>query len=114
MRNNNIQTQISQSVKSDNISLMQQLLNNPVAADIIKQMSEDDLLDVIRMNKKLQHERDLLQAHIDNFYDIWISKNGLYTTYLPAEGKARNRRAVTAQTREKLERKIIDFYLDLE
>ena len=114
MRNNNIQTQISQSVKSDNISLMQQLLNNPVAADIIKQMSEDDLLDVIRMNKKLQHERDLLQAHIDNFYDIWIGKNGLYTTYLPAEGKARNRRAVTAQTREKLERKIIDFYLDLE
>lgn len=93
---------------------MQQLLNNPVAADIIKQMSEDDLLDVIRMNKKLQHERDLLQAHIDNFYDIWIGKNGLYTTYLPAEGKARNRRAVTAQTREKLERKIIDFYLDRE
>ena len=105
---------ITLSQENFNTPVKQQPLNLPFAADIIKRMSEQDLLHIIEMNKKLKHEQDLLQAHLDNFYNIWLGKNGLYTTYLPAPGKSRGRRAVTAQTREKLERKIIDFYLEQE
>ena len=112
MRNNNIQTQISQSVKSDNISLMQQLLNNPVAADIIN-LDSKELLKFIDMTKKFKHEQELLKQHLEK-YHIWENSKGVFLSYLPAPDKLNNRKPVTAKTKEKLERKIIDFYLDLE
>lgn len=113
MRNNNdIQTQISKSVKSDNISLMQQLLNNPVAADIIN-LDSKELLKFIDMTKKFKHEQELLKQHLEK-YHIWENSKGVFLSYLPAPDKLNNRKPVTAKTKEKLERKIIDFYLDLE
>lgn len=56
----------------------------------------------------------ILQEHIENFYYIWTNDKGIFLSYLPDFTKPKGRKPVTATTKEKLERKIIDFYLQLE
>lgn len=84
-----------------------------VKSDIID-IDTDALLELIDMTKQEKKEKEILQKHIENFYDIWENEKGVHLSYLPAPGKPRNRKPVTASTREKLERKIIDFYLEQE
>lgn len=47
---------------------------------------------------------------------IIFGKNdkGVYLTYLPAPDKPKGRKPISASTSDKLERKIISFYLKLE
>lgn len=82
--------------------------------DLIDSIDEKELLDYIYMTKQKKREQELLKSHIDNFYHIWQNEKGVFLTYLPAPDKPRGRKPVTASTREKLERKIIDFYLARE
>lgn len=81
--------------------------------DLIKDV-EEELLEIIQMTKQQKKEQAILKEHIENFYHIWKNKSGTYLSYLPAPGKPKNRTPVTASTQEKLERKIIDFYLRQE
>lgn len=80
----------------------------------IMNVSTDELLEYIDMTKKQKHEQELLQQHIDNFYHIWTNENGAFLTYLPAPDKPKKRKSISANTEERLCRKIIDFYLELE
>lgn len=81
--------------------------------DIID-LSTEALLELIHMKDQLKKENAILKEHLENFYHIWTNDKGVFLTYLPDSTKPRGRRPVTASTREKLERKIINFYLELE
>lgn len=81
--------------------------------DIIN-TNEKELLELIEMTKNQKKEQEILKQHLENFYHIWENKKGVYLTYLPAPGKPKGRIPVTSSSREKLERKIIDFYLEQE
>lgn len=72
------------------------------------------LLELINMTKQEKKEQEILQAHLDNFYHIWINDKGTYLTYVPAPDKPKGRKPISASTEEKLHRKIIDFYLECE
>lgn len=78
--------------------------------DIIDTDTEE-LLELINMTKK---EKAILKEHIENFYHIWENNKGVHLSYLPDPEKPKGRKPVTASTREKLERKIINFYLNRE
>lgn len=80
----------------------------------IMDIDTGELSEYIEMTKKEKHEKAILQEHIENFYHIWENNKGVYLSYLPAPGKPKNRKSVSASTLEKLERKIIDFYLNKE
>lgn len=80
----------------------------------IMDLDTEELLELINMIKQEKQEQAILKEHIENFYHIWTNNKGIYLSYLPAPGKPKNRKPVTATTREKLERKIINFYLELE
>ena len=95
--------------KSDLLSLLKQVLS----FDTID-TSTEELLDYINMTKQQKKEQELLKQHIENFYHIWQNDKGIYLSYLPAADKPKGRKPVTATTQEKLERKIIDFYLQQE
>lgn len=64
------------------------------------------------MTKQQKLEKAILKEHIENFYHIWQNDKGVYLTYLPAKDKPKGRKAVSASTQERLERKTIDFYLE--
>lgn len=81
--------------------------------DIIN-LNTEELLSLINMKKQLEKENAILQEHIENFYHIWTNDKGIFLSYLPDSTKPKGRKPVTATTKEKLERKIIDFYLELE
>ena len=95
--------------KSDLLSLLKQVLS----FDTID-TSTEELLDYINMTKQEKKEQELLKQHIENFYHIWQNDKGIYLSYLPAADTPKGRKPVTATTQEKLERKIIDFYLQQE
>ena len=80
--------------------------------DLIGTVDDEELLEYLQMTKQQRKEQELLKQHLENFYHIWQNDKGIYLSYLPAPDKAKGRRPVTATTREKLERKIIDFYLN--
>lgn len=101
------------SLSTINENLNLSLLKEAINYDILD-MSTDELLKLINMTKKQRHEQELLQAHLDNFYHIWTSNKGAYISYLPSPDSPKGRKSVSATTLEKLERKIIDFYLELE
>lgn len=82
-------------------------------SDIIE-LDTEMLLEKIKMTKKEKHEQELLKQHLENFSHIWLNKKGLYVTYVPAADKPRGRKPLSATTKDKLNRKIIDFYLDHE
>ncbi|MFR2786549.1 MAG: tyrosine-type recombinase/integrase [Blautia caecimuris] len=71
-----------------------------------------ELSELIEMTKQQKLEKAILKEHIENFYHIWQNDKGVYLTYLPAKDKPKGRKAVSASTQERLERKIIDFYLE--
>lgn len=71
-----------------------------------------ELSERIKMTKQQKLEKAILKEHIENFYHIWQNDKGAYLTYLPAEDKPKGRKAVSASIQERLERKIIDFYLE--
>lgn len=77
-------------------------------------MGSEELLELIEMTKKEKKEQELLKKHIDNFYHIWKNEKGVYLSYLPDPDKPKGRKPVTAVTKEKLEQKIILFYLEQE
>lgn len=105
-----ISKSFSESLNKTSIpSLLRQSLN----PDIID-ISTEELLELIEMTKQQKKEQEILQKHIENFYHIWQNDKGIYLSYLPASDKPKGRKPVTATTREKLERKIIDFYLHQE
>ena len=81
--------------------------------DIIN-LNTEELLSLINMKKQLEKENTILQEHIGNFYHIWTNDKGIFLSYLPDSTKPKGRKPVTATTKEKLERKIIDFYLEQE
>lgn len=89
------------------------LLSESPNPDIIN-MSTEELLELIEMTKQQKKEQEILKKHIENFYHIWQNKQGTFLSYLPAPDKPKGRKPVSATTQEKLERKIIDFYLHLE
>lgn len=82
-------------------------------SDIIG-MDTEELLELYNMKKQQKSENAILQEHIENFYHIWTNNKGIFLSYLPDSTKPKGRKPVTATTKEKLERKIIDFYLQLE
>ena len=73
-----------------------------------------ELSEYIEMTKQQKYEKAILKEHIENFYHIWKNNAGVYCSYLPAPDKPKKRKSVSASTQEKLERKIIDFYLNRE
>ncbi|WP_349946719.1 tyrosine-type recombinase/integrase [Lacrimispora sp. BS-2] len=75
-------------------------------------LSTEELLELIDMKKQLKKENAILQEHIENFYHIWTNDKGAFLSYLPDFTKPKGRKPVTATTKEKLERKIINFYLE--
>jgi len=75
-------------------------------------LSTEELLELIDMKKQLKKENAILQEHIENFYHIWTNDKGVFLSYLPDSTKPKGRKPVTATTKEKLERKIINFYLE--
>lgn len=79
--------------------------------DIID-LSTEELLELIDMKKQLKIENAILQEHIENFYHIWTNEKGAFLSYLPDSTKPKGRKPVTATMKEKLERKIINFYLE--
>lgn len=81
--------------------------------DIID-VSTEELLELAAMKKQEQLEKTILQKHIENFYHIWTNSKGIHLSYLPDPAQPKGRKPVTASTLEKLERKIIDFYLAQE
>ncbi|WP_313181658.1 integrase, partial [Lacrimispora sp.] len=78
----------------------------------IMDLSTEELLELIDMKKQLKKENAILQEHIENFYHIWTNDKGVFLSYLPDSTKPKGRKPVTATTKEKLERKIINFYLE--
>ncbi len=81
--------------------------------DIID-LDTEELLELYNMKKQQKIENAILQEHIENFYHIWTNDKGVFLSYLPDSTKPKGRKPVTATTKEKLERKIIDFYLERE
>jgi integrase len=79
---------------------------------IITSGTEEELLELFKMAKQVKLEQEILQKHIENYYHIWTNNKGVYLSYLPDPSKPKGRKSVSATTREKLERKIIDFYLN--
>lgn len=86
---------------------------NLAKCDIIN-ISSEELLELINMTKQEIKEQKILKEHIENFYHIWQNDKGVYLTYLPAPDKPKGRKPISASTSDKLERKIISFYLKLE
>ncbi len=80
----------------------------------IDAVDEKILLEYIEMTKQQKKEQEILKNHLENFYHIWQNDKGIYLSYLPAPDKPKGRKPVTAGTREKLEQKIIAFYLAQE
>lgn len=80
----------------------------------IMDISTEELLELIEMIKQEKKEQTILKEHIENFYHIWTNAKGIYLSYLPDPSKPKGRKPVTATSRERLERKIIDFYLEKE
>lgn len=80
----------------------------------IMNIDTGELSEAIAMKKQQKLEKAILQQHLENFYHIWTNHKGVYLSYLPAPDKPKSRKPVTASTREALERKIIDFYLNQE
>ena len=78
----------------------------------IMNLDTGELSELIEMTKQQKLEKAILKEHIENFYHIWQNDKGVYLTYLPAKDKPKGRKAVSASTQERLERKIIDFYLE--
>ena len=78
----------------------------------IMNLDTGELSELIEMTKQQKLEKAILKEHIENFYHIWQNDKGVYLTYLPAKNKPKGRKAVSASTQERLERKIIDFYLE--
>lgn len=78
----------------------------------IMNLDTGELSELIEMTKQQKLEKAILKEHIENFYHIWQNDKGVYLTYLPAKDKPKGRKAVSAFTQERLERKIIDFYLE--
>ncbi len=74
----------------------------------------EELLELIEMTKQEKKEQEILKQHIENFYHIWTNDKGVHLSYLPDASKPKGRKPISATTREKLERKIIDFYLEKE
>jgi len=93
--------------------------SNEKAAALWSLLQEYDIMDfemgelseLIEVTKKQKLEKEILEEHIGKFYHIWQNNKGVYMTYLPAPDKPKGRRSVSASTKERLERKIIDFYL---
>lgn len=77
-------------------------------------LDTEELLELYNMKKQQKIENAILQEHIENFYHIWTNDKGAFLSYLPDSTKPKGRKPVTATTKEKLERKIIDFYLEQE
>ncbi|MEY8356733.1 tyrosine-type recombinase/integrase [Lachnospiraceae bacterium 54-53] len=77
-------------------------------------LDTEELLELYNMKKQQKLENAILQEHIENFYHIWTNDKGIFLSYLPDSTKPKGRKPVTATTKEKLERKIIDFYLEQE
>lgn len=77
----------------------------------IMDIDTGELSEYIEMKKT---EKAILTQHLENFYHIWKNKRGAYVTYLPDPSKPKGRRSISASTQEKLERKIIDFYLEAQ
>lgn len=75
-------------------------------------LDTEELSELIEMTKQQKLEKALLNEHIENFYHIWQNDKGVYLTYLPAKDKPKGRRAISASTQERLEEKIIAFYLE--
>ena len=105
-----MQKTISESLNKTSIASLLSESPNP---DIIN-MSTEELLELIEMTKQQKKEQEILKQHIEKFYHIWQNDKGIFLSYLPAPDKPKGRKPVTATTSEKLERKIIDFYLHLE
>lgn len=82
-------------------------------SDIID-MDTEELLELHNMQKQLKKENAILKEHIENFYHIWTNEKGIFLSYLPDSTKPKGRKPITASTQDKLERKIIDFYLEQE
>lgn len=80
----------------------------------IMDLDTEELLELYNMKKQQKKENAILQGHLENFYHIWTNDKGTFLSYLPDSTKPKGRKPVTATTKEKLERKIIDFYLELE
>lgn len=78
----------------------------------IMNLDTGELSELIEITKQQKLEKAILKEHIENFYHIWQNDKGVYLTYLPAKDKPKGRKAVSASTQERLERKIIDFYLE--
>lgn len=78
----------------------------------IMNLDTGELSELIEMTKQQKLEKAILKEHIENFYHIWQNDKGVYLTYLPAKDKPKGRKAVSASTQERLERKIIEFYLE--
>lgn len=77
----------------------------------IMELDTEELSQLIEMTKQQKLEKAILNEHIENFYHIWQNDKGVYLTYLPAKDKPKGRRAISASTQERLEQKIIAFYL---
>lgn len=93
---------------------MQQNKSTFLSKSDIIDMDTEELLELYNMKKQQKSENAILQEHIENFYHIWTNNKGIFLSYLPDSTKPKGRKPVTATTKEKLERKIIDFYLQLE
>lgn len=77
-------------------------------------LDTEELLETINMTKQQKKEQEILKQHLENFYHIWQNDKGVFLTYIPAPDKPKGRKPLTAGTEEKLNRKIIDFYLNRE
>lgn len=99
----------------DNISTnkARNIWTNLVKYDIMN-VNTEELLELINMTKQEKIEQAILKEHIENFYHIWTNSKGVHLSYLPAPANPKGRKPVTASTREGLERKIINFYLERE
>lgn len=86
----------------ENINLLLQLLSEKYNIDLNSSVLED-----IRNMKNAR----IIEKH-ENHYKIWQSSNGRYMTYLPNSTKKYGRQLVSKQTREHLDKAIINFYKD--
>lgn len=77
-------------------------------------LDTEELLEAINMTKRQKKEQGILKQHIENFYHIWQNDKGIYLTYIPDPNKPKGRKPLTAGTEDKLNQKIIDFYLNRE
>ncbi len=101
---------ISHNNSQDNLEEIWTFLTKSGIIDV----NTEELLELIQMKKQEKKEREILTQHIENFYHIWQNDKGIYLSYLPAPSKPKGRKPITATSLEKLERKIIDHYLEQE